>query len=888
MNLKKYQEDILNEDLDAYLSALDESNDIIKAWKNYWDKKDIAIGIDGVPNYKNKILGVPHICMKVPTGGGKTFIACSAVKHIFQHMPLDKPKVVVWLVPSDSILTQTIRTLSDATHPYRQQLDKDFAGRVGVYTKEMLLNGQNFSPDTVREMLTVCVLSYASLRINSKKKDVRKVYQENGNLIRFAETFTDQSLQLENTSDTALIQVLRQLSPVTIVDESHNAGSKLSVEMLDNLNPSFIMELTATPRASSNIISYVDARKLKSENMVKLPVVVFNRSSRQAVIQDAIQLRGNIEKQAINEYRAGGEYIRPIVLFQAQPKINSASETFDKIKELLIEMGIPEEQIAIKTSNVDDIGMTDLMSPESKIRYIITVNALKEGWDCPFAYILASLANKTSKVDVEQIVGRILRQPYTKLHKATLLNTSYVLTSSNDFHATLESIVVGLNKSGYSRKDYRIGDENAEQDKVSEEKVVLNDEEEMIPGLLLKNADDKKEQKDDFADIDLAEMSSFLVNSEDDKDDSVETETPELVSMISAATTQIESYNEEIKNASNNGFVGGELGEMLKQNGIQPQYQQEIANLKIPQFYIQSEPDLFGDCYELLEAENLSEGFSLNGQDAQIDFSLASGEMYKVDVQKEGEAVPKYKRASQTESEYIKKYLESLPPEKRLKQCSQMIAKQINKNNRFAAIEIDNYIQRVISNMTDDDLSTIETSIPTYAFKIQKKIEKLELSYRIKTFKKWLDSGKLLCRESYVLPPVITPSVTTDSIPYSLYEAEKDDMNGFEKQVIDLIVGTDNIRWWHRIIEKKDFYLNGFIRHYPDFMIMTKSGKLLLIEVKGDYLDGEDSKSKLSLGRKWQEQAGRMYRYFMVFKEKELGLEGAYTLEQFVDIMKEI
>lgn len=610
MNLKKYQEDILNEDLDAYLSALDESNDIIKAWKNYWDKKDIAIGIDGVPNYKNKILGVPHICMKVPTGGGKTFIACSAVKHIFQHMPLDKPKVVVWLVPSDSILTQTIRTLSDATHPYRQQLDKDFAGRVGVYTKEMLLNGQNFSPDTVREMLTVCVLSYASLRINSKKKDVRKVYQENGNLIRFAETFTDQSLQLENTSDTALIQVLRQLSPVTIVDESHNAGSKLSVEMLDNLNPSFIMELTATPRASSNIISYVDARKLKSENMVKLPVVVFNRSSRQAVIQDAIQLRGNIEKQAINEYRAGGEYIRPIVLFQAQPKINSASETFDKIKELLIEMGIPEEQIAIKTSNVDDIGMTDLMSPESKIRYIITVNALKEGWDCPFAYILASLANKTSKVDVEQIVGRILRQPYTKLHKATLLNTSYVLTSSNDFHATLESIVVGLNKSGYSRKDYRIGDENAEQDKVSEEKVVLNDEEEMIPGLLLKNADDKKEQKDDFADIDPAEMSSFLVNSEDDKDDSVETETPELVSMISAATTQIESYNEEIKNASNNGFVGGELGEMLKQNGIQPQYQQEIANLKIPQFYIQSEPDLFGDCYELLEAENLSEGFS--------------------------------------------------------------------------------------------------------------------------------------------------------------------------------------------------------------------------------------------------------------------------------------
>lgn len=149
--------------------------------------------------------------------------------------------------------------------------------------------------------------------------------------------------------------------------------------MLNNLNPAFIMELTATPRSSSNIISYVDARELKKENMVKLPVVVFNRNSRQTVIQDAIQLRGNIEKQALTEQAAGGKYIRPIVLFQAQPKINEGSDTFDKIKSLLIEMGIPQEQIAVKTSKVDDIGNTDLMSPSCEIRYIITVNALKEG-----------------------------------------------------------------------------------------------------------------------------------------------------------------------------------------------------------------------------------------------------------------------------------------------------------------------------------------------------------------------------------------------------------------------------------------------------------------------------------------------------------------------------
>lgn len=300
MELKNYQKKVMR-NLSAYMEAVNNSAGLTSAWKNYWQAQDISVGFGGVPVYNNAIDGVPHICMKVPTGGGKTFMACASVKKIFDAMPLDKPRVVVWLVPSDPILVQTIKTLSDVNHPYRQRLDADFAGRVGIYTKEMLLNGQNFSPDTVKEMLTVCILSYGSLRIDSRKKDVRKVYQENGNLFRFAEYFKDDDILLSDTPDTALIQALRHLSPVTIVDESHNAGSDLSVEMLNNLNPSLVLDLTATPRKNSNIISYVDARELKKENMVKLPVVVYNRTTRQSVIQDAIQLRGSIERQAIAE-----------------------------------------------------------------------------------------------------------------------------------------------------------------------------------------------------------------------------------------------------------------------------------------------------------------------------------------------------------------------------------------------------------------------------------------------------------------------------------------------------------------------------------------------------------------------------------------------------------
>ena len=867
MELNNYQKQVMR-DLSAYLTCVNHGTNLYSAWREYWFAKDVAVGLGGVPSYNNAIERVPHVCMKVPTGGGKTFMACASVRRIFDAMPTGKPQVVVWLVPSDSILTQTVRNLSDVNHPYRQKLDQDFAGRVGVYTKEMLLNGQNFSPDTVREMLTLCIMSYGSLRIDSKKKDVRKVYQENGNLFRFADFFRDKDALLADTPDTALIQVLRHLEPVVIVDESHNAGSDLSVEMLNNLNPSFVLDLTATPRKNSNIISYVDARELKKEHMVKLPVVVYNRTTRQSVIQDAIQLRGSIEKEAIAAEEAGGKYIRPIVLFQAQPKTSDNSDTFDKIKALLMDMGIPEEQIAVKTSNVDDLKGRDLMGRDCPVRYIITVNALKEGWDCPFAYILASLANRTSTVDVEQILGRILRQPYAMQHASPLLNTSYVLTNSVDFHSTLEKIVAGLNKAGFSRKDYRIG-ETIETPQAPVQPETVQTEIPMKP----------TPAEDTFEDINTQEVRTAL--------ESGDAAGSSVVKMVQEATQQAESYTEAVS-TPDDGFMGGELGDMLKQNAMQPYLVEEVSSLRIPQFFLRSVPDLFGGEFELLEPENLSEGFSLAGQDAQVHFELATGDMYRVDVEEKGEAVPKYKRADSELSEYIRNRLAQLPPEKKIQSCTNMLCAQINRNNRYAAAEINDYVRRIVAGMTADELAAMETAIPTYAAKIQEKIKGLEEAYREDQFLRWLDTGKIVCRESYTLRPVITPADTTDAIPKSLYEAEKNDMNNGEHELIDAVVALGNVKWWHRIIERNDFRLNGYINHYPDFMVMTNSGKLVLIEYKGDDRDNSDSERKLKLGRKWQAQCGQNYRYFMVFKNREFGIDGAYTMDQFVEIMKEL
>lgn len=869
MELNSYQKQVMR-DLGAYLACVDRTPNLFAAWREYWAEKDVAVGLGGVPLYNNSIEKVPHVCMKVPTGGGKTFMGCASVKRIFDGLPAGRPQVVVWLVPSDSILTQTIRNLSNVDHPYRQKLDQDFGGRVGIYTKEMLLTGQNFSPDTVREMLTVCVMSYGSLRINSKKKDVRKVYQENGNLFRFADYFRDTDVLLADTPDTALIQVLRHLEPVVVVDESHNAGSDLSTEMLNNLNPSFVLDLTATPRKNSNIICYVDARELKKERMVKLPVVVYNRTTRQSVIQDAIQLRGSIEQDAIAAERAGGRYIRPIVLFQAQPRTGDSSDTFDKIKTMLTGMGIPENQIAVKTSGVDDLRGQDLMSRDCQIRYIITVNALKEGWDCPFAYILASLANRTSTVDVEQILGRILRQPYAVQHASPLLNTSYVLTNSRDFRDTLKNIVTGLNKAGFSRRDYRLG----------EDIIPVQEPEQPEAPQMEMEPQSKEPENDTFDDVNIGEVKAALENA-------ATAAAPAVTDMVKQAAQQAAAYTAQAEQPDD-GFIGGELGDMLKQYAIQPYLAGEVSGLRIPQFCLKSVPDLFGGEYVPLEKENLSEGFSLAGQDAQISFELASGEMYRVDVSESGEAVPKYKRASSELSEFIRSRLAQLLPEQKIESCTRMLCDQLNQNNRYQAAEIRDYVHRIVGGMTEDELTAMETAIPTYARKIKDKIEALESVYREKKFKQWLDAGKIVCRESYTLPPVITPSKATDVIPKSLYEAEADDMNSEEHDFIDAVVALDNVKWWHRIIENKGFRLNGYINHYPDFLVMTNAGRLVLLEYKGGDRDNSNSREKLELGRQWDAHSGENYRYFMVFKNRELNADGAYTMDRFLEVMREL
>ena len=848
MELNSYQLEVMA-DLKNYLDCIKAEDDLKISWKNYWAARGKIVGFGGVPSYQNKIPRVPHICIKVPTGGGKTFMACAALQPIYKKLLSSNKKVVVWLVPSEAILTQTIAALSDIEHSYRKRIEQDFQSNVEVYTKEMLLQAQNLSSSSINENLSICVLSYDSIRAN--KKEGRRVYRENGALAPLAEKL--------NIEDTALINILQELSPLVVVDESHNATSELSIEMLQNLNPSFILELTATPKSTSNVISYVNARALKAENMVKLPVIVYKKNTRQQVITDAIAMRNKLEMQAEENFKNGGKYIRPIVLFQAQPKSNDDNTTFDKVKEILVKMGIAEKEIAIKTSTKNELEKVNLLSQSCNIRYIITVNALKEGWDCPFAYILASLANKNSQTDVEQIVGRILRQPYATRQNKTLLNLAYVFSCYKNFNETIDKIVAGMKLAGFSKNECRAAPEPPPQENSTQEELQLEPETATATAT------------DDFSDINTEEIKTDLQENISENDDAAQAE-------IQAA-----DFEENFKGGDNVETLRGE-----NKFAIRDEFRESVDGLKIPQFFREVAANLFEREYVFLEKEHLSEKFTLDKQDANINFSISPDDLYEIDIQEKGDALPQYKKIIGREREQFVSYLESLPSKNKINQCVAAITQIINNNTGISSHEIRPYVRKVIEGMDEGKLSVISRQYQFYASRIQQKILSLQENFRKKTFSRWLDTGEIICQNSFELPPIIDAPKNIDSIPKSLYAAEVSDMNQLERRMIDSLVTFENVKWWHRNISRKEFKVNGFINHYPDFMIMTNNGKILLIETKGDDRDNSDSQEKLELGRKWQARAGLNYKYFMVFTNKKINADGAYNFEEFLDVAREL
>ena len=420
----------------------------------------------------------PFVCIKIPTGGGKTLVATKSLKVIQDKYVQEKNGVglVLWYVPSDAIRTQTLQNLRDRNHPYRESLDQEFNSNVKVFTIEEALSIQK---SDIQDNLCIVVSSLAAFRRSDKTW--LKVFQNNGALLSHFETLVEETDFLDKDEDgeviNSLSNVIKINSPIVVVDEGHNAQTALSLDMLRELNPAIIVEYTATPRSESNVLVQVLASELKAEKMVKIPIYLSNVAQWQEAVRDGISERNKLQKLADKERRSTKEYIRPITLIQAEQEKESDSKIYvDKVKDFLTEdLKIADEEIAIKTATRDELKGIDLLSDKCPVKYIITVNALKEGWDCPFAYVLVSVANIGSTIAVEQTIGRILRLPKATDKEATELNCSYVFTSSESFSKASSAVIKGLENNGYSKDDLKANTGRVSLDKTEFDRAVKDD-----------------------------------------------------------------------------------------------------------------------------------------------------------------------------------------------------------------------------------------------------------------------------------------------------------------------------------------------------------------------------------------------------------------------------
>lgn len=508
MEFKDYQQDVLDT-VDTYLDELAKQRKRIEeiakvareqpglgltvpdfaaeAWKSIKTAGTLPkarAALDYSPRMDGAGRTVPNACLKVPTGGGKTLLATASVSRLLGRYLGTNKGFVLWIVPNEAIYTQTKKQLNDRDHPYRQMLDRAAAGRVKFMEKEDRLD----SRDTDTHL---CVMLLMLQSANRETKETLRIFRDRGNVSGFfppvddalahhallqaipnLSVYADQAAsQVGSIVQDSLGNVLRYLRPIVVMDEGHKGYSAKALETLYGFNPCFLLELSATPkdRAPLHANWLVDVRgtDLAAEEMIKLPINVKVKGGKdwRNCLRDALELLGNLQKQATKLHANSARYIRPIMLVQVE---RTGKEQRDgqhihaeDVKSYLLTVGLTEREIAVKTSEVNDLKQPenlDLLSPINEVRVIITKQALQEGWDCPFAYVLCSLAANNNMDAMTQLVGRILRQPHATKTGVSELDECHVVCLHQNTKDVVDGIKKGLEKDGMADLSVQVKD----------------------------------------------------------------------------------------------------------------------------------------------------------------------------------------------------------------------------------------------------------------------------------------------------------------------------------------------------------------------------------------------------------------------------------------------
>lgn len=389
---------------------------------------------------------VPYVCLRIPTGGGKTVMGAHIIQSAGRALLDREFPLVMWMVPTTQIKSQTLDAFRYPRHPYRQELDDAFGGQVAVFD---VADFAQIRPADVGTKVCIIIATMAALRVENQEG--RKVYDHHEDLEPHFAGSTGDLDYLEKGGNGKVLasfaNVLKLHGPLVIMDEAHNATTALSYTVYERLGPRAVVELTATPdTASSNVLVSVSAFELKAENMIKFPVVLKEHAGEwQAAVSSAVARRKTLAKTALDE----PDYIRPILLVQAENARGVA--TVDEVKRHLVDTdGVKPQAIAVATGDQRELDGIDLFAKDCPIEVIITKQALKEGWDCSFAYVFASVAQVKSDKDIQQLLGRVLRMPYATKRKQEAMNKAYAHVTSDTFGKAASELTQALINIGFN------------------------------------------------------------------------------------------------------------------------------------------------------------------------------------------------------------------------------------------------------------------------------------------------------------------------------------------------------------------------------------------------------------------------------------------------------
>jgi type III restriction enzyme len=483
MELKRYQERVVRE-FEAFLDALAKEQEAgarhaaLDAWARTggrlraYGERTNGLGED-----------LPSVCLKVPTGGGKTLVATLVLGLVHETIlrARNGAGLVLWVVPSEQIYRDTLRALRDRRHPYRESLEGAIGRRIEVWEKHEIAR---LSPTQLASALNVLVVQLGST--NRESNEQLKFFRDSGgNIVQHfppeddLDAHTRLKEQIANLDviegtplvKTSLANLVRVCRPAVIVDEGHKAASGLALRTIEGMNPSIVVELSATPAEKANVLVSVSGQELLDEEMIKLPINVVNTAAKtwKECLARAVDQRKELAALAKKTPLASGRYVRPIVLVQVErtgkDQRDGKHVHAEDVKEELVERhGVASDQIAIKTSSQNDIEDMDLLDEGCRVEWIITKAALQEGWDCPYAYVLVSLNASESKRAMTQLVGRVLRQPEARRTGVAALDESYVFCLKRSAGEVVKEVKGALEKEGYegdyvSQRD--VGEERA-------------------------------------------------------------------------------------------------------------------------------------------------------------------------------------------------------------------------------------------------------------------------------------------------------------------------------------------------------------------------------------------------------------------------------------------